>query len=424
MIRICVDYFPLDELKKQFEELLRAHRDYALLPTNASDDEDDNERKILEEKARLASETFRASFRERLEQTPSVLSTMPFKRAIETMVEWASHQLPQQSGQESFNTVEGCSSRLRDLTSEPHDFLPYESSRTCWPFIQKIRVYLKAYILSKGLIIADLPGLRDLNSARKAITENYIRHCHHIFVVAKIDRAITNESVKEIFELAQRANLSKIDIICTRSEDVNTREARHDWSSARERIEEMEQQIAADKEDIEGLKEEIEDLQQDLENLSREEEKVLLGLQRDERKAKDSKAKHEFDLRRHIIELRNKKVSDSLQQRYRDHPTAAALKIFCVSNTMYQKSREWPATAALPYLRLSGILELRRYCIGIVVQSQLRAIRDYIKDEIPAFLGSVELWIEAGSGNASAERKQQTLDAVAAIQRELDEVRL
>ncbi|CAO2651427.1 Nn.00g039970.m01.CDS01 [Neocucurbitaria sp. VM-36] len=423
---IHVDYFSLKELKKQFEELLRAYRDYESLPENErnrnGDDEDDNDRKRLQKTAQLAGETFRASFREKLEQKPTVLSTMAFKPAVVTMVQWASQLLPPQGGQESFNTVEECSSRLRELTSEPHESSPHEESPTCWPFIQKIRVYLKAHILSKGLIIADLPGLRDLNSARKAITERYVRKCHHIFVVAKIDRAITNESIKEIFELADRANLSKIDVICTRSEDIHVREARHDWPAARATIEEMQGYIENDTKEIEYLKEEIEDLDQDHANLTREQQQELSNLERDYRKAKKSKANHEFDLRRHIVGLRNDKVSESLRERYRDHPTGATLRTFCVSNTMYEENREKPAMVALPYLNLSGILELRRYCIGIVVQSRLRATREYIKDKIPAFLGSVELWIEAGSGNASAEKKQQTLDAVSAIQRELNEL--
>ncbi|KAF2688370.1 hypothetical protein K458DRAFT_414140 [Lentithecium fluviatile CBS 122367] len=424
---VKVDYFPLDELKKQFEELLTAYRDYQSLPPRNSrggteNGEDDNDRRTLQRKADLAGQTFRASFRERLEQTPTVLSSMPFGHAVGTMVEWASLLLPQQGRQESFSTIEGCSSRLRELTSESDDSLPSGVSRTCWPFIQKLQVYLKAYILSKGLIITDLPGLRDLNSARKAITERYVRKCHQIFVVARIDRAITDESIREIFELALRANLSKIDVICTRSEEIQVREARHDWPAERAVIEEMQGRIDADTEDIDSLREEIEEFEQDLTHLTHQDGLRFARLQQDCRKAEKSRENHQVELRRHIIMLRNDKVSDRLREQYRNHPIATMLKIFCVSNELYSDNRQKPATIALPYLQLSGIVELRRYCIGIVAESHLRATRRFIKDEIPAFLGSVELWVQAGSGNASAERKQQILDAVSAIQRELAEL--
>lgn len=89
---------------------------------------------------------------------------------------------------------------------------------------------------------------------------------------------------------------------------------------------------------------------------------------------------------------------------------------------MYSKERDKPAQKALPFLTLSGIIELRRYCIGIVAESHLRATTEYTKDEIPALLGSIELWIQAGSGDVNAERKEQILDMVSVIQRELDGV--
>lgn len=101
------------------------------------------------------------------------------------------------------------------------------------------RVYMRAHILSRGLILADLPGkqydlrlkililtnvgLRDLNSARQNVTERYVRQCHQIFAVARIGRATTDTGVKEVFELARRAALSNVGVICTQSDvsDLN-----------------------------------------------------------------------------------------------------------------------------------------------------------------------------------------------------------
>lgn len=116
-------------------------------------------------------------------------------------------------------------------------------------------------------------------------------------------------------------------------------------------------------------------------------------------------------------------MSGDLKRRYKSYPGGNNLQIFCVSNTLYSQEREKPVERALPFLKLSGILELRRYCIGLVAESHLRATTQYIKDEIPALLGSIELWIQAGSGDVNAERKQQILDMVSVIQQELDEVR-
>jgi hypothetical protein len=128
-------------------------------------------------------------------------------------------------------------------------------------------------------------------------------------------------------------------------------------------------------------------------------------------------------LKRFIVTLRNDKVSRDLRQQYRNHPIATSLRIFCVSNSTYWDTREKPSDIALPYLQFSGIMDLRRYCIGVVAQSRLEATRKFIKDEIPALLGSIELWVDAGSGNANAESKQKVLDVVAGMQTELDKVR-
>lgn len=426
---VRVDYFSLQQLRQQFEELLRAHRDFeesrSRRGRSSGDNTSDHDMGQLEKKSELALETFRACFGEKLREKPGIISTMTFQRAISTMIDWAFTLLPKQAEQMSFSAIAECSSWLRDISSEsrPESYLQSSNARPSWPLIQKIRVYLKASILSKGLIIADLPGLRDLNSARQAITERYIRQCHQVLVVARIDRAITDESIKYICELARRVDLTKIDIVCTRSEDINTREALHDWPAERARIEELQQAIDAQREEIETLQEEIDDFDQDDANLTRERERELLELQRDLIKAKKTKSEKELELKRFIVQLRNNKVSNGLRQTYRDYPIAASLQIFCVSNQIYWNNREKPRDVALPYLAFSGIIELRRYCIGIVGQSRLQAIRTFIKDDIPALVGSIELWVEVGSGSASAETKQRILDAVAAMQQEIDQVR-
>jgi hypothetical protein len=102
----------------------------------------------------------------------------------------------------------------------------------------------------------DLPGLRDLNSARQNITERYARQCDGIFVVCAIIRAASDASVPIVFDLARKARLTNVGIICTRSEvsaskfpldrrgvkltslekDIRADEAVRDWDRARKAI--------------------------------------------------------------------------------------------------------------------------------------------------------------------------------------------
>jgi hypothetical protein len=45
-----------------------------------------------------------------------------------------------------------------------------------------------------------------------------MRQCHQIFVLVGISRATSNPSVKEILDLASRARLSNLAVVCTRSD--------------------------------------------------------------------------------------------------------------------------------------------------------------------------------------------------------------
>ena len=72
-----------------------------------------------------------------------------------------------------------------------------------------------------SIILLTILGLRDLNAARLKITERYVLKCNEIFAVCLIGRAITDAGVKGVFDLAKRAKLSNIGIICTKS-DVRT----------------------------------------------------------------------------------------------------------------------------------------------------------------------------------------------------------
>lgn len=55
-----------------------------------------------------------------------------------------------------------------------------------------------------------------MNSARRNITELYVRGCDEIFAVSHIGRAVDDEGVQGIFKMAE--NLEKISIICTKSD--------------------------------------------------------------------------------------------------------------------------------------------------------------------------------------------------------------
>ena len=112
----------------------------------------------------------------------------------------------------------------------------------------------------------------------------------------------------------------------------------------------------------------------------------------------------------------------ALQKKYIAEYPGVASDIFCVSNTYYWKRRFKSRMEYLPYLELSSIMGLRKHCLSIVAQSQYRAAQDYMQNSVPALLNSLELWIQAGSGTLSAEKKQIIRNATKSLSEQLNAV--
>jgi hypothetical protein len=91
--------------------------------------------------------------------------------------------------------------------------------------------------------------------------------------------------------------------------------------------------------------------------------------------------------------------------------------VFCVSNTDYWEHRFSRKEQASDYRHLSNIILVRQHCIALVAQSQFRAATEYIRDKVPALLGSIELWVQSGAGDVGVERRQ-------AIRRGVDQIEL
>ncbi|KEF63679.1 uncharacterized protein A1O9_01657 [Exophiala aquamarina CBS 119918] len=412
-----MEYFTLDQLRGQFTELLQSYRQYHLRSLH-DDGMLEDERRDLEDKAKVAQDTFHAAFRNHLAQNEQFLLDNSEATVLQTMLTWARNSgLPLTESdsadlqREIFSDASSCSDRLTELTSEPNSLDEF----SVWPFIQKIKVYLNAYILSKGLILVDLPGLRDLNSARLKITERYLLNCDEIFAICYIGRATTDAGVMGVFELARRASLSRIGIICTKSDDILAEEAQRDWDGdSRRIIRNLIRDIENMQRSLDTNEARIRDLDADNDSdveMDSEEREELLELHTASRKLK---------LKSYLITTRNQKVTDALQATYQNRIPGGNLPVFCVSNFEYWEHRTTPKMEALPFLRLSGILEVRKYCLSLVAEGQLCAAIEYMTVAIPALLGSVELWVQSGSGSLSAERKQAIRNTLEEIEGVLD----
>ena len=83
------------------------------------------------------------------------------------------------------NTVEDCINVTDRFAEE-----------VLWPFTKIIRIFLDAEVLDTGVVLADLPGLSDVNLAKVKIAEEYLLNCHHLLIVGRIGRAASSKAIE------------------------------------------------------------------------------------------------------------------------------------------------------------------------------------------------------------------------------------
>lgn len=399
---IDVEMFSEDELCEQLAELLGSYR-------AASGQES-------QEKADIAIHTFKSMFRGKLQDEEWIL-TEAEAVVLSQFETWAKETRRLAStGTQVAETLDECSSLLLPLSSEPGG--PLQPS--LWPYIRKIKVSLNAHILSKGLVLVDLPGLRDLNSARRNITQEYVVNCHEILAICEIKRAVTDEGVRTVFEIAQQAWLERVGIICTYADDINLNEVHDDWEEAEAQpIRDLKRSLEDVDKQIDEIKEELtsfhglpaDDVASQRDRVALFEEKMTLESRR---------STIDFQLHDRAIRTRNRHVVDELRTEYTAQTQGEFLNVFCVGNKMYLDKRNMDKSVSWRYLDLSGIIEVRRHLVGLVGESQLRTSKIFLDRQVPALLRDVEIWVQSGAGSASAEEKQAVRDVLGKVEKKLE----
>ncbi|EAW15335.1 uncharacterized protein ACLA_060020 [Aspergillus clavatus NRRL 1] len=298
---------------------------------------------------------------------------------MKTLEEWAIAGLDHRPGGRDslhYSVVAGhadkCMAHLDSFMSDAGD----GDRPALWPFVKLIRVYLRSPILRTGLVLADLPGFRDLNFARLRATERYLRHsCDEVFI--DVDAKETARTSSEV----DAKHISNLDDQIQKLERriANARARRRRFADSKRR------NLAAD-EII------------DLEYVDRFEDQSLKYMLTQDIHSERKEALI-LELKQFLISRRNKSVTEALMSSY-------TAKVFCVSNKLYSEYCSLDSDQADGYLQLSGIKELRRYCQLVPADAQFRATKSYLQNQVPALLGSLKQWALAGSHVVDARRAE------------------
>jgi hypothetical protein len=115
-----------------------------------------------------------------------------------------------------------------------------------------------------------------------------------------------------------------------------------------------------------------------------------------------------------LIRARNKQVKGNLQAKYSQDFWPRPMPVFCIDNAYYQE-QEFPQA-----VDLSGIPDLRRYCLSLPGRALFRSADAFLETRLPALANSLDIWLDAArsagtqafSNLVSAEKLHNTLDSL------------
>lgn len=206
---------------------------------------------------------------------------------------------------------------------------------TPWPLVEIVRVFLKSPILAQNVIIADVPGVSDVNHFRMDNANRYLQDCNTTIVVGKIDRLQDNAGFRQQYMDAYRRRRSgSVILVATRSDDLN------DEGGSTLVLDSATESILA------SINEKLVDIEKKIKLTSHEmdankiNKKAKANKSLKKRKKKLMARKNTLEKQRKGIRIahRSKQVSRVIGLNYRnDTGDDAGAPVFCVSNRMYMR---------------------------------------------------------------------------------------
>ncbi|KAF4335290.1 hypothetical protein FBEOM_10865 [Fusarium beomiforme] len=366
-ITIDVEYLSAPEIRDLIKELLWSYRQL-YLPGVESDETSEQDYNRYMRESEQAWSALHAAFKHKRQFTQKFAQDMSngaLERITGQLIEWA-QEIEWPAG-----CVDGFWTSTAQTADECVEHTKLFMQDKFWPFTKIIRVYLNSQVLKTGVVLADLPGLQDTNLARVRATQDYLMKCDNIIIVAKISRAITDQSLKySLFYVLSRhmpteweqsgAKRLNVAVVCTKSEEINLVTARREFC---------------------GLNKTI-----SIDTMARLDSEIDTAKSSGDRKRKkDAKKQQELLL----VQARNEHVKRNLQKAYSSEMDGRKLDVFCVSNKWYEK---YCPKGNNTFVDASGIPDLRRFCHTLTADAQLNEAKHFLRARLSALLNTIDLW--------------------------------
>ena len=206
---------------------------------------------------------------------------------------------------------------------------------TPWPFVEVVQVSFNSPTLAQNVIIADVPGVSDVNYFRVENAARYLQSCNTTIVVGKIDRLQDNVAFRQQYMDAYRRRRSgSVILVATRSDDLNDENGsmlvldsatESQLSSISEKLLDVEKRTKLTVNEMDG-------------NKLNKKVKANKALKKQKKKLmarKNALKKQRKGIR---VALCSKQVSRTIGLNYHaDTGDDAGAPVFCVSNRMYMR---------------------------------------------------------------------------------------
>ncbi|KAJ4361430.1 hypothetical protein N0V95_001847 [Ascochyta clinopodiicola] len=265
------------------------------------------------------------------------------KKVLNQLLKWTT-EIHQQFVKEGETSVHFEASTPETLTELYHPFtrpVPNASFEgkplrfTPWPLVEIVKVSLNSPILAQDVIIADVPGISDVNYFRVDNAARYLQECNVTIVVAKIDRLQDNAAFRQQYLNAYRRRRSgSVILVATRSDDLNDENGstlvldsatESLLASINDSVVEIEKKVRLISNEMDG-------------NRLNKKSKANKPLKKQKKKLMARKNALEKQRKAIRIALRSKQVSRVIGLNYRaDTGDDAGAPVFCVSNRMYMR---------------------------------------------------------------------------------------
>lgn len=264
-----------------------------------------------------------------------------------------------------------------------------------WPLVKCVSIGIKGSRVLENVTIADLPGIADTDTLKVSNALDYMRDCQAIWIVATVNRMITNPHVDDLLRRYEERYRGKITIIATRSDDDVKPSLAKGLRDKHISIKGYDKQSTLQNKAQVRVSETKRTITSRLKAKSSKErsEKV--------RKLKSELAVHKKSLKEasenkfvELVKARNGHVISGMFENVKRHcPEGSMPRIICVSNLHY-----WTLKGIEDRGRFqlkaedTGIPALRQIIYKLAAPGLLRSLDDYIKFNFTVFLKGTSLW--------------------------------